>query len=168
MFAAALAVVLVVLVLIAVLPELRLPRITIDWGNATPTPAVTATPAPSPSASAEPTFVRPTPTALPTFLSYTVRTGDSLNSIAAMFNTKARSIAWWNRGTYPSLDPESPGYIPGRIEIGWVLVVMPGVVVDEEHPPTPSPGRATPTPLASPSSGASPTPGPGASGSVGP
>jgi hypothetical protein len=111
--------------------------------------------APSPAGS--PTFTRPTPTPLPTFLSYVVRPGDSLNSIAARFETKARSIAWWNRGQHPSLDPESAAYNPGRIEVGWTLVLLPGTIVDEEHPPSPSPGRGTPTP-ASTVPGATPPP----------
>jgi LysM domain-containing protein len=96
--------------------------------------------------SVAPTFSRPTPSPAPTFLTYRVRSGDSLNSIAKQFRTTARSIAWWNRGTYPRLDPESPNYDPNTIRVGWVLVVMPDTVVDEENPPTPSPGRPTPEP----------------------
>jgi hypothetical protein len=104
----------------------------------------------APSASASPSFSRPTPTPLPSFMTYVVQPGDSLNSIAAKFSTKARSLAWWNRGRYPNLDPESPTYNPGLIEVGWTLVLIPGVTVDEEHPPTPSPGRATPSAQTSP------------------
>jgi hypothetical protein len=101
-------------------------------------------------------------------MSYVVRPGDSLNSIAARFNTKARSIAWWNRGQHPNLDPESPVYNPGLIEVGWSLVLIPGVIVDEEHPPTPSPGPATPAPsqpapAASPGSSSQPSPAAGVS-----
>ena len=121
----------------------------------------TGTPAATPRVSGLPTFVRPTPTPGPTFMSYTVRAGDSLNTIAHKFNTTARSIAWWNRGTYPSLDPESAGYSPGHIEPGWVLVLIPGGKVDDNNPPTPSPGRPTPTPGPSsvtPSAGSSPSP----------
>jgi hypothetical protein len=120
-------------------------------------PQASPSPAASPSASANPTFTRPTPTPLPTFITYVVAPRDSLNSIAARFGTKARSIAWWNRGRYPNLDPESPTYNPGLIEVGWTLVLIPGVTVDEEHPPTPSPGRATPTPPPSATPSASPT-----------
>jgi len=108
-----------------------------------------------------PSFVRPTPTPAPTFTSYSVRPGDSLGTIAHKFNTTARSIAWWNRGTYPTLDPESAGYAPNNIQLGWVLFLIPGVVVDDNSPPTPSPGRPTPTPRPAtppPSQGA-PTPG---------
>jgi hypothetical protein len=164
---AVLAVLLVALVAVAVLPQLGLPRISIEWGD--PTPGATQPPAsaaPSPSAGGSPTFIRPTPTALPTFISYTVRPGDSLNSIATLFNTKARSIAWWNRGAHPNLDPESPTYNPGLIEVGWVLVLIPGTVVDEEHPPSPSPGRATPT--AASTAGASTAPGASPAGSRAP
>ena len=111
----------------------------------------TASPTPSPTGSPLATFVRPTPTPQPTFIAYVVRAGDSLNTIAHRYNTTARSIAWWNRGTYPSLDPEAgPNYSPGHIELGWVLVLIPGVTVDDANPPTPSPGPPTPVPTASP------------------
>ena len=115
------------------------------FGGALPTPssttpsgpAVTAT---APTVSTEPTFSRPTPSPAPTFLTYRVKSGDSLNSIAKRFRTTGRSIAWWNRGAYPSLDPESDKYDPNTIRVGWILVVLPDTVVDEENPPTPSPG----------------------------
>jgi hypothetical protein len=98
--------------------------------------------------STEPTFQRPTPSPGPTFVTYRVKKGDTLNSIAKKFHTTARSIAWWNRGAYPSLDPESYNYQPSTIRVGWVLVVLPGQVVDEANPPTPSPGPSG-TPAAS-------------------
>jgi hypothetical protein len=99
-----------------------------------------------PSISVEPTFVRPSPRPQPTFTSYVVRVGDSLTSIARAFSTTPRSIAWWNRGTYPTLDPTSGIYDPNRIEPGWILVLIPGTTVDDASPPTPSPGTATPSP----------------------
>lgn len=110
----------------------------------TPGPSA-ATPAPTsaPTATATlpaPTFVRPTPSPQPTFTTYLVRAGDTLNSIAKAFATTARSIAWWNRGAYPSLDPESEAYDPDHLEIGWLLQLIPGAVVDDTNPPTPSPG----------------------------
>ena len=116
-----------------------------------PTPGPTASPGTTPPASVAPTdpgptFAYPTPSPQPTFLSYRVRVGDTLNSIATQHRTTARSIAWWNRGTYPSLDPESATYEPDRIELGWTLVLIPGVVVDENNPPSPSPVPATPSP----------------------
>lgn len=86
-----------------------------------------------------PTLVRPTPSPAPTFLTYRVKSGDSLVSIARKYHTTGRSIAWWNRGKYPSLDPESPDYDPNTIRVGWVLVVLPDTVVDDDNPPTPSP-----------------------------
>jgi peptidoglycan/xylan/chitin deacetylase (PgdA/CDA1 family) len=125
----------------------------------TPAPDASGSPgasgsAPTASASpAAPSFVRPTPSPMPTFMSYVVQAGDSLNSIATAFRTTARSIAWWNRGAYPSLDPESQDYDPNRLEVGWTLVVMPDTVVDENNPPTPSPGPATPAPSGPPASG---------------
>ena len=96
--------------------------------------------------SVAPTFARPTPSPGPTFLTYRVRSGDSLNSIAKKYHTTGRSIAWWNRGAYPSLDPESVDYNPNTIRVGWVFVLLPGIVVDDTNPPTPSPA-----PIATPS-----------------
>jgi LysM domain-containing protein len=98
----------------------------------------------TPGPSGEPTFARPTPSPGPRFETYTVRRGDSLNSIARKFKTTARSIAWWNRGAYPSLDPESTAYDPSTIRVGWKLVYLKGVVVDDSNPPTPSPAPASP------------------------
>jgi peptidoglycan/xylan/chitin deacetylase (PgdA/CDA1 family) len=115
-------------------------------------PTIPATPGPS----ATPTFGYPTPSPEPTFTAYEVRFGDTLNSIATAFRTTARSIAWWNRGTYPSLDPESPAYKPDVIRPGWILVLIPGAVVDEENPPSPSPAPPTPEPTQT----ANPTPAP--------
>ena len=63
-----------------------------------PTPAG---PTPTPS------FVRPTPTPLPAFFVYTVVRGDTLTKIAKLNGTDGRSIAYWNRLAYPSLDPDS-------------------------------------------------------------
>jgi peptidoglycan/xylan/chitin deacetylase (PgdA/CDA1 family) len=108
----------------------------------------------SPSGSVEPSFVYPTASPAPTFTSYVVRVGDTLTSIADQFHTTPRSIGWWNRGTHPTLDPESPAFDPNTIRPGWALVLIPGITVDEANPPTPSPPPAT----ASPSIGPSPAP----------
>ena len=105
--------------------------------TAPPTPAG---PTPSPS------FVPPTPTPLPTFRAYAVVPGDTLLSIARTFDTTARSIAYWNRGTYPSLDPESDTYRPDRIQVGWTLLVIPGAVVDPQTLPDLTPRPASPMP----------------------
>jgi peptidoglycan/xylan/chitin deacetylase (PgdA/CDA1 family) len=123
--------------------------------SSSPAPTAAGSPTPSPLAS----FVRPTPTPMPTFRIYVVRPGDSLNSIADAFLTSARSVAWWNRGAYPNLDPESEAYDPNHIEPGWILVVIPRVVVDDANPPTPSPGPAAPLPTDGPSAAPGPTPG---------
>ena len=98
-----------------------------------------ATLQPSPSGP-EPsrTIVPPTPTPAPTFFVYTVRTGDSLNSIAHRYGTTARSIAFWNREIHPSLDPLSASYKPNRLDIGWTLLLIPNDVVDEQDLPDPS------------------------------
>ncbi len=95
---------------------------------------------PSPSGpSSRPSFVRPTPTPLPTFLVYTVRPGDTLTSIARQFGTTARSIAFWNRTTYLSLDPDATDYAPDSIKAGWDLLLVPGIELDPEDLPEPSP-----------------------------
>jgi LysM domain len=78
-----------------------------------------------------------------------VRPGDTLTSIALAHGTTARSIAFWNRSRYPSLDPDSPTYSPNRIEVGWELVLVPDVELDPEELPEPSP--SVPPPSASPS-----------------
>jgi peptidoglycan/xylan/chitin deacetylase (PgdA/CDA1 family)/LysM repeat protein len=129
-------------------------------GSAPPSP--TGSPAPSasePAASESPTAV---PSA--TFVSYVVQPGDSLTSIARTFGTNPRSIAWWNRVAYPTLDPESDAYDPNHIEPGWILAVLPGGRVDESNPPTWPPGYPTPGPSASPTPsgtlGPTPTAGP--------
>jgi LysM domain len=116
------------------------------------------TPIPTPAGpTPTPSFVRPTATPGPTFALYTVKTGDTLVGIAKRFKTDGRSIAYWNRVTYPSLDPDSSKYQPDRIEVGWVLMILPNETVDpEELPsltprPTPRPTPPPPTASASPS-----------------
>jgi len=99
-----------------------------------PGPPAPATPTPAPTgATAPPSFVRPTPTPLPTFVSYVVKPGDTLTSIAKSQGTTARSLAFWNRTAYPSLDPDSPSYDPNRIAVGWVLLLVPGVEIDDDE-----------------------------------
>ena len=103
-----------------------------------------------------PSFVRPTPLPAPTFLTYTVRTGDTLTSIARAFRTTPRSIAFWSRDEHPSLDPLSATYTPNRLEVGWVLLVVPDAVFDEDELPDATPTMtAEPSPTVSPSATAS-------------
>jgi nucleoid-associated protein YgaU len=83
---------------------------------------------------------------MPTFMAYVVKRGDSLYTIAHRFGTKGRSIAFWNRATYPSLDPESSRYSPNSIQVGWTLVLIPGVLFDENAVP-----EASDAPIPSPS-----------------
>jgi nucleoid-associated protein YgaU len=96
------------------------------------TASATATPAPT-GPTPPPSFVRPTPTPLPTFLSYVVKPGDTLDGIARAHGTTARSLAFWNRTAYPSLDPDSAGYAPDRIRVGWVLLLVPDIEIDEDQ-----------------------------------
>ena len=105
------------------------------------------TPVPTPAGpTPTPSFVRPTPTPQPTFFTYTVVSGDSLEKIAKRFGTSGRSIAYWNRATYPSLDPESSAYRPNYLKLGWTLVLIPHTEVDPENlptlPPTAQPSTA--------------------------
>jgi hypothetical protein len=77
-------------------------------------------------------LVPPTATPRPTFLVYVVKPSDSLLSIASRLGTTGRSIAYWNRATYKSLDPDSPGYAPDKIQVGWKLRYIPGKTTDGE------------------------------------
>ena len=63
---------------------------------------------------------------------------DTLVQIARRFKTSGRSIAYWNRAKYPSLDPESAAYRPNLLQAGWVLQIMPG----QEYVPPPDDGES--------------------------
>ena len=142
------------LVVGACIPPTSLRASATPVGGAATAPAViVATPMPTAATgSAGPTFVRPTPTPLPTFLAYVVKAGDTLTSIARRHRTTARSIAFWNRTQHPSLDPDSPSYQPNRIEVGWVLLLVPDLELDpEDLPPDPSPAPSVPAQSPSPS-----------------
>lgn len=129
-------------------PPTNRPTLSPDDRAGSPSLPPTEAPIPTPSGPGPvPSFVRPTLGPSPTFLVYDVRSGDSLNSIARLFGTTARSIAFWNRARYPSLDPDSEAYEPDRIEVGWTLLLIPTEVVDEDDLPDP-----TPTPRPAPSS----------------
>jgi peptidoglycan/xylan/chitin deacetylase (PgdA/CDA1 family) len=137
------------------------PQLVRSGGGASPTPPPAAgSPTLSPG-SPSPSFVRPTLSPTPTFASYVVRRGDTLTSIARRFDTTARSIAFWNRVTYPSLDPESEDYNPNRIQVGWTLALIPGSVFDEDEQPTSTPSATPsaqgPAPPGSPSATPLPT-----------
>ncbi|MEO8245789.1 MAG: polysaccharide deacetylase family protein [Chloroflexota bacterium] len=84
-------------------------------------------------------------------MTHTVAAGDSLSLIAGRYGTTWQSLVYWNRDRYPSLDPASAAYDPNRIEAGWQLLVIPGVVVayNPPPPPTATPRPATPTPAPS-------------------
>ena len=120
----------------------------------TTTPSPSPTPIPTPVPPPTPT---PSPTAKPspTALIYTVKAGDNLLNLAKRFKTSGRSIAFWNRAAYPSLDPDSKKYDPNRIEIGWKLSIIPGVKIDDA---VESPPGSSPTPEATISLGPAETP----------
>jgi hypothetical protein len=129
---------------VACVPNPAAPRQSATGGGI-PSPSA-ATPEPTPAGPTPiPSFIRPTPTPLPTFLVYVVAPGDSLEGIGDRFGTSGRSIAWWNRFTYPSLDPLSDDYEPDRIVVGWTLRLVPGLEYDAEDfgepsdPPTSGP-----------------------------
>jgi hypothetical protein len=75
-------------------------------------------------------------------MSYKVVSGDSLEKIAQAFGTTGRSIAYWNRAAYPSLDPDSSTYRPNYLKLGWILVLIPHTQVDPENLPSLSPTTA--------------------------
>jgi hypothetical protein len=107
-----------------------------------PTPSPTAPPPPTPTPSPGP----PTPTPAPTFLLHTVTSGDTLTRLGRQYRTSGRSIAYWNRDQFPTLDPESATYQPDNLKRGWVLRILPG----QEYVPPPNDGetgeQVTPTP----------------------
>ena len=105
--------------------------------DASTVPTPTESPRPT-GPTPVPSYVIPTPTPYPTFMAYVVVTGDSLNTIAHKFGTTGRSLAFWNRATYPSLDPDSPSYKPGLLKVGWTLVLVPNLVVNEDELPAES------------------------------
>ena len=132
--------------------------------SVSPSGAVATPPARSAEASSggpvsptpTPSFVRPTPLPAPTFFVYVVKGGDTLTSIARAFHTTPRSIAFWSRGEHPSLDPESTAYQPNRIEVGWILLLVPDAVFDEDELPAETPS-ATASATASATPGVSPS-----------
>ena len=111
-----------------------------------PTPTEAPTPVPTPTGPMPiPSFIRPTLTPEPSFFVYAVVRGDTLSTIARRFETTTQSLAFWNRATYPSLDPDSATYAPDRIKVGWRLRLHPGVEVDPEDLLGPSSSSAAAT-----------------------
>jgi peptidoglycan/xylan/chitin deacetylase (PgdA/CDA1 family) len=129
-------------------------------------PSETASVGPTPS----PSFIRPTPRPSPTTLAYVVRAGDTLWSIARDFSTTPLSIAYWSRTAHPSLDPDSPAFRPDRIEVGWVLSLIPGQVIDGSDLPEPTPTvppKATASATARATKAPTPSPAPKPTGASG-
>ena len=121
-------------------------------------PAATPTTAPPKTAGAT-TAATPSPTPGDAFVAYTVRPGDTLGAIARRFDTTWQSVLYWNRDSYPSLDPASSTYDPHRIQVGWTLQIEPGVTVAYDPPlPTPKPtAKPTVGPTPKPTIGPTPT-----------
>ena len=160
---AAVLVLAVALVVTGCIPASIRPTPSPDLSTPRPTVAGPATPSPTPGP--------PTPTPAPTFATYRVVRGDTLTSVATRFHTSPRSVAYWNRATYPSLDPESAKYRPDDLQVGWILKVLPNA---QYSPPpddgetgidsTPSPPDATDAPSPDTSAAASASPGASAGG----
>ena len=99
-------------------------------------PTPTATPTQTPPAETSP---NETPQASGSVTIYTVATGDTLASIARRFSTSVQQLQAWNQARYPSLTTD-----PGRLLVGWQLVV----VGDPSVTPLPSPTPAASPPVA--------------------
>ena len=99
--------------------------------SATATPFGTTSPTDTPAQIASPT---------PAGVSYVVRSGDTLSSIARAWGTTVQQLQSWNAGHYPSLASD-----PNTLEAGWVLIVSgdPDTTPLSTVAPTP-----TPTPVA--------------------
>lgn len=140
------------------------PSVPSPGGSVDPSPS---SPSPTaPNGSDEPSDA-PAPTPSPsgsqgmTTVIHVIAPGDTLSSIARRYATTVGSIAFWNRATYPSLDAASPTYDPDRIQVGWQLVVHPGVVVGSDDLPSAWTPVPIPSATARPSTSASPVPSPG-------
>ncbi|MDH4333723.1 MAG: polysaccharide deacetylase family protein [Chloroflexota bacterium] len=104
-------------------------------GSASGRPSATATP----FGTTSPTdTVAPTASPSPAGVSYVVRAGDTLSSIARAWGTTVQQLQSWNAGEYPSLAGD-----PNTLHAGWVLIVSGGPAT------TPLPTIA-PTPIATP------------------
>jgi len=104
------------------------------------------TPTPIPSTSADATAspsIGSSPS--PGGMTYTVRAGDTLLSIARAFGTTSQQLQAWNAERHPSLLTN-----PDVVEPGWVLVVSGDPNVTPL--PTPAPPAATPRPTPPPGS----------------
>ncbi len=129
--------------------------------------APSPTAAPTAPAGSHPDPGPPTPTPGPTFRAYKVVAGDTMTRIARKFHTSTRSLSYWNRVKYPTLDPENAHYNADRVERGWILQLIP----NHEYVPPPDDGetgiQVTPTPDDDIDATDSPSPGPSGSASPG-
>lgn len=111
-------------------------------GSPTSSSSPTATPFGSTSPS-ESSAATPSPTAVG--VTYTVRPGDTLSSIARAWGTTVQQLQAWNADRYPSLATD-----PNTLQSGWVLIVS----GDPSTTPQPT---ASPTAVPTPSPTVAPT-----------
>ena len=102
--------------------------------------------APAAGPSGPPSFVRPTPTPLPTFLAYVVK--------ARRHAHVDRPAVSDDRAEHRVLEPDPASvagprfaeYQPNRIEVGWVLLLVPDLELDPEDLPRETTPSASPIP----------------------
>ncbi|MGH2511531.1 MAG: LysM peptidoglycan-binding domain-containing protein [Candidatus Limnocylindrales bacterium] len=137
--------VIVVLVAACGLGDLPVRSIEPSQGPSPSPPPASLVPSASPKASGGPSAT-PTASPQPTAFTYVVQAGDSLVRLGHRFGTTGRSIAYWNRTAYPTLDPDKPTYDPNHLEIGWRLTIYPGLIDDDGNGvPDASPTPAAPS-----------------------
>ena len=86
-------------------------------GSASQLPSPTATPGGS-SSPGERATIAPSPSGPVMGVTYTVRGGDTLSSIARTWGTTVAQLQAWNGASYPSLLTD-----PNTLQTGWILIV---------------------------------------------
>ena len=110
-----------------------------------PSPSALATASRQPSSSAsasasgspvESESLAPSPSGPAGGTTYTVRSGDTLSSIARAWGTSVAQLQAWNANAYPSLLTD-----PNTLQAGWILIVAgdPGTTPLPTLAPTPAP-----------------------------
>ena len=91
--------------------------------------------------------------AAPSFETYEIQGGDTLQRIADRLETTWQSLVFWNKDQFDTLNPASGSYDPGQIQAGWRLRYQRGVIVDDDPDGAagvPEPTLAPPTPTSGP------------------